>query len=110
MGPDDIELGEEPIHVERRPRSGVVISARLSSDEADRLQAVAALRGVTLSQIAREAITTFLSGGLVDSTSTGPWTGTVSGNGHFELFTVGRRLPVRTEARGPQPVVGASAR
>lgn len=110
MGPDDIELGEEPIQVGRRPRSGVVVSARLSAEEADRLQAVAAQRGITLSQLARQAIATFLSSGLLDSTSSGPWTGTVSGNGHFELFAVGRRLPVRTEARGPEPVVGASTR
>ena len=55
MGPDDIELGDEVIEVERRERAGVVVSVRLSAEEADRLQRMAEDRKTTLSRVAREA-------------------------------------------------------
>ena len=65
MGPKDVELGDEVIEVERRPRAGVVLSVRLSPDEADRLQGIAEARRTTLSQVAREAITSYLSSGAM---------------------------------------------
>jgi hypothetical protein len=63
MGPDDIELGDEMIEVERRAHAGVVVSVRLSAEEADRLQDMAEDRKTTLSRVAREAIVTYLANG-----------------------------------------------
>ena len=60
MGPEDIELGDEVIEVERRPRAGVVVSVRLSADEADQLQRLAEERKTTLSHVAQEALSAFL--------------------------------------------------
>jgi len=61
MGPEDIELGEDVIEVERKPRAGVVVSIRLSADEAARLQRLAEERETTLSQVAQEALSAFLA-------------------------------------------------
>ena len=61
MEPDDIELGDEPIEVERRPRAGLVISVRLSPDEADEIEGIAEERKITVSQVARDAIISFLT-------------------------------------------------
>ncbi len=63
IGPDDIELGDEPIDVERRPRAGVVVSVRLTAEEADRLQTIADGHNTTLSRVAREAIERYLASG-----------------------------------------------
>ena len=63
MGPEDIELGDELIEVERRPRAGVVVSVRLSADEADRLQRLADERKTTLSHVAQEALSAYLAHG-----------------------------------------------
>ena len=60
MGPDEIELGDDMIDVERRERAGVVVSVRLSAEEADQLQSIAEDRKTTLSRVAREAIATYL--------------------------------------------------
>ena len=70
MGPDDIELGDEVIEVERRERAGVVVSVRLSAEEADRLQSMAEDRKTTLSRVAREAIATYLANGLRETDDT----------------------------------------
>src|SRR5713101_5745245 len=87
MEPKDIELGDELIEVERRPRSGVVISVRLSPDEADQLQAKAQARRTTLSSVAREAITSYLSHPSVTTPS--QLTGGISGqDGMSGLFLV----------------------
>ena len=61
MEPNDIELGDEVLDVERRPKAGAVVSVRLTPDETGRLQAIARSRHVTLSQVTREAITSYLS-------------------------------------------------
>jgi hypothetical protein len=37
MGLDDIDLGDDVIEVERKPRAGVIISIRLSAEDADQL-------------------------------------------------------------------------
>jgi len=63
IDPEQFEVGDEPIDVERRPRAGVVVSIRLSPDEADRLQELAAERNMTLSRLGREAIVRLLEGG-----------------------------------------------
>lgn len=63
IGPDNIELGDEAIEVERRERAGVVVSVRLSAEEADRLQDIAESRKTTLSRVAREVIAAYLANG-----------------------------------------------
>jgi hypothetical protein len=91
MGPDDIELGDEVIEVERKPRAGVVVSVRLSADEADQLQNIAEQRETTLSKVAREAVAAYLTHGPDRGPVTSPWTGTVSSSvvgGHFQLTYV----------------------
>jgi hypothetical protein len=85
MGPNDIELGDEVIEVERKPRAGVVVSVRLSAEEADQLQNIAEQRQTTLSKVAREALTGYLAHGPEKAPVMGSWTGTVGVGGHFEL-------------------------
>jgi hypothetical protein len=85
MGPDDIELGDDVIEVERKPRAGVVVSVRLSAEEADQLQRIAERRQTTLSRVAREALTGYIEHGPERVPAMGPWTGTVGIGGHFEL-------------------------
>jgi predicted DNA-binding ribbon-helix-helix protein len=63
IGPDNIELGDEAIEVERRERAGVVVSIRLSADEADQLQDIAESRKTTLSRVVREVIASYLANG-----------------------------------------------
>lgn len=60
---EEFELGDEAIEVERARRSGIVLSVRLSADEAEQVQRLALERGMSLSQIAREALTGLLRGG-----------------------------------------------
>jgi len=72
MERSDVELGDELIEVERRPRAGVVVSVRISADEADALQALAERRRATLSQVAKEAIVAYLSRGPVRQTAAVP--------------------------------------
>jgi predicted transcriptional regulator len=69
MEPEDLELGAEPIDVERRTRSGVVVSVRLSADEADLLQAIAQSHHVTLTDVAREAIIAYIQNPEVGSSA-----------------------------------------
>jgi hypothetical protein len=85
MDPEEIELNDEVVEVERRPRAGVVVSVRLSADEADELQRVAERRGTTLSRVAREAITGYLAHGPGNMPAGAAWTGTVSGSSKLEL-------------------------
>lgn len=82
----DFELGDEPLEVERPRRAGVVLSVRLSPDEADQLQSIAESRRITLSQVAREAITGYLRTGPAPPASA-PWTGTTTGQGSLVLMT-----------------------
>ena len=63
LGPDDIEVGDEVIEVERRERAGVIVSVRLSAEEADRLQSMAEDQKTTLSRVAREVIANYLAHG-----------------------------------------------
>ncbi len=70
MNSAEIELDDEAIEVERRPRSGVVVSVRLAPDEADLLQSIAERRRTTLSQVAREAIIGYLASEPVEKPAT----------------------------------------
>ena len=103
MGPDDIEPGDEVIDVERKPRAGVVVSVRLSAEEADQLQRIAEGRKTTLSRIAREAPTGYLVHGPERAPTAGPWTGTVSIGGHFELSYAAHGATARTAGSVLQP-------
>ena len=103
MGPDDIELGDEVIDVERKPRAGVVVSVRLSAEEADQLQRIAERRKTTLSRVAREALTSYLVHGPERAPAVGPWTGTVSIGGHFELSYPDHGTTARTAGSVSQP-------
>lgn len=77
MARDEYELGEA-VEVERRPRADVVVSVRLSREEAEQLQELAQRRGVTLSRIAREAITSYIDTGGTSRWSAVQWTGTTA--------------------------------
>lgn len=77
---DDFEIGTEPIEVERKPRAGVVISVRLSPDEAEQFQKIAEERGMTVSQIARQALGAFLHATPERQPAFAPWTSTVRKN------------------------------
>ena len=76
---DDFEIGDGPIEVERKPRAGVAISVRLSPDEADRLQQLAEERGITISQLVRQALGAFLRGQPARQPALPPWTSTIAG-------------------------------
>jgi predicted transcriptional regulator len=79
-------MGTEALEVERRPRSGVVVSVRLSPDEADALQNIAERGRLTLSQVAREAIRQYLSGGkTTKDPAVTPWMATISGQANLEV-------------------------
>jgi hypothetical protein len=81
---EDIELGDEPVEVERPRRTGIVLSVRLSPEEADHLQQIAEVRGLTLSKVAREALMLYLRGGGGGTTVAGaPITATLAGDGQL---------------------------
>jgi predicted transcriptional regulator len=56
MDHKNIELGKTIKDVERRPRSGVVLSVRLTAEQADRIENAAHARSLTVSQAVRDAI------------------------------------------------------
>ncbi len=85
MNHSDYELGDQPIEVERRPRSGVVISVRLSAEEADLLSDVAEANGKTVSQVTREALTRYLREPVKSAQQTPSWTGTSTGSSNLEI-------------------------
>ena len=86
MEPSDIELSDEVAELEpRRPRAGVVVSVRLSADEADQLHAMAQQRHLTLSQVTREAISEYLSGGGTRTLVFAPWSSANTGNASVDL-------------------------
>lgn len=104
MAHEDYELGEA-VEVERRPRAGVVISVRLSQDEADQLQELAQQRGTTLSRVAREAITAYLGAGGSARWVAVPWTGTTSYFNNLELIPIqpGSIVVTRGDVRVGEP-------
>ncbi len=86
MDRTDVEMGEETLDVERRPRAGVVVSVRLSPQEADRLQDVAERRRLTISQVAREALSAYLTGGAVGALAAAPLQGGTSNDASLTLI------------------------
>jgi len=107
MGPEDIELGDAPVQVERRPRAGVVLSVRLSPNEADRLQDIAAQRQVPLSTVAREAIVTYLTDGPLARPAVAAWTVGSSGR-QVSLAYPEYGAVARTAGRLPRTALIAS--
>lgn len=85
MENSDIELGMDAIEVERKPRAGVVISARFSAEEADLIQGLAERRRVSLSQVVRDAVAAYLVYGASPVTIATRWTGTTSNFGNLTL-------------------------
>jgi predicted DNA-binding ribbon-helix-helix protein len=55
-GPDDIELGDEAVAVEQPRRAGLVVSIRLSPEEADQLERLADQRRMAISALAKEIV------------------------------------------------------
>ncbi len=55
-GPHDIELGDEAVDVERPGRAGLVVSIRLSPEEADQLERLADQRRMAISALAKEIV------------------------------------------------------
>jgi hypothetical protein len=105
---DMLELDAQSIEVKRRARADVVISVRLSRDEADRLQRLARRSNKTLSQIAREAIVERVNrsagavagttGWTVTSSGMGPVTFMARDDGELRAYTAGdaREITART--------------
>ena len=97
---EDIALDDEPVPVERRARADVVVSVRLSREEAERLQEAARRSHKTLSQTAREAIVSFLQGGGAAPVGGALWTVASSGNAPVYLTIHGKgEMAARTEGR-----------
>ena len=72
---EDFAVGGEQIEVERRPRSGAVVSARVSGSELEQLQDIADQRSMTISQVVREALERYLQGVPTVPWLTSPWAG-----------------------------------
>lgn len=94
---DDVELGEEPVEVERRARAGVVVSVRLSADEAERVFRLAEVRGTTVSSLAREAVARYLRSGAGADSSAVMWTGVTT---NFASLTIQSTASAQLGTRG----------
>lgn len=101
---ENFELDDEPVDVERRPRADVVISVRLSRDEADRLHEAAKRANKTLSQTAREAITNCLGGASPPARGSIQWTVGVSSGAPVYLKTRGGETGAYTIGEGREVV------
>jgi hypothetical protein len=103
IGRDDIELGDEIADFPRRPRTGTVVSVRLSLPEAAALHALAERRGTTLSSVARDAIAAYLERAPLDDPAVPPMTVITSAPAAFTAW-ITRTLPVaRTYGSRIQP-------
>ena len=77
---DDFEIGDEPVEVERKPRGGVVISVRLSAEEADRFQEIAEQGHLTVSQVVRQALGAYLRQESERLPAFAAWSSTIVGD------------------------------
>jgi Ribbon-helix-helix protein, copG family len=68
--PGDIELGDEITEVEVRSPVGLVISVRLSAEEADQLEQIAEKAGKSVTEVAREAVQAVIAAGALPTKST----------------------------------------
>lgn len=62
MERSDFELGEQ-VDAETLPHSGIVVSVRLTADEADALLDLAEREGKSLARVAREALLRYVRAG-----------------------------------------------
>ncbi len=97
----DFEAGDEALVVERKPRAEAVISVRLSSEEANRLQDLAESEQKSVSRFARDVLTSYLDRIIAERTVAGA-TLTTTGEAHVRFGP----LPVRTlgQVRTPERV------
>jgi len=96
----EFEPGEEVLDVDRRPRSGVVVSVRLSEQEAIHLSGIAAARRMTMSQVVRQAVSEFLNGVSVERLAAmpwAPWSGATTAHAPLQLIVPSSRPVLRTE-------------
>jgi hypothetical protein len=70
-GPDDIELGDDAVAVERKRRAGLIVSIRLSPEEADQLERMADARHMSLSALAKEMVAQSLGASPMVPSATG---------------------------------------
>jgi hypothetical protein len=68
--PGDIELGDEITDVEVKRPVGLVISVRLSAEEADQLERIAERAGKSVTDVAREAVQAVIAAGALPTKST----------------------------------------
>ena len=68
--PGDIELGDEITDVEVRRPAGLVVSVRLSAEEADQLERIAERAGKSVTDVAREAVQAAIASGALPTKST----------------------------------------
>ena len=105
---NDIELGDEPLEVERRPRAGAVVSVRLTAEEAARLQDLAERQRTTTSRLVRHIIGEYLKHGSGHQVAVSPWTGTTTGWGNLEVNYARVGPMVRTDGSVLQPARSVS--
>lgn len=104
----DIGLGEE-VKVQRRPQAGVVVSVRLPPEAAERLEQIAEVRGMIVSQVVREALLRYLGAGPMGALTAAPWTITTDAFSTVELTMSSYGAIARTSGRveelsvAPQP-------
>lgn len=70
MNRKNLQTGDESVEVQRQVRAGIVISVRLSPEEADSLHDLAESSDKTLSQIAKEALMAHLRTGSGSTSAT----------------------------------------
>ncbi len=94
----NFEAGDEELVVERRPRAEAVISVRLSTEEASRLQSLAESEHKSVSRFARDVLTTYLDRVVAERTVAGA-TMTTTAETHVRFGP----LPVRTLSQARLP-------
>ena len=101
---DDIELGEEVARSAQGKRpAGIVVSVRLSAQEADQLQLLAQTSGKSLSEVAREALRASLNNAALHVLPAG-FTATATNDTPLSLF--GSLAPTTTAPMAVQHDAG----
>ncbi len=105
MRHEDEELGEE-VKVTRSRRAGMVLSVRLTPEEVEQVLHLTEARGITLSQLAREALTDYLRRGGTGGASGSPPTVTTTGLATLQVHWNGPRTGNETRGNA-QPLEGS---
>lgn len=69
LDPDDLDLGDEETSVQVRHPVGLVVSVRLSAEEADQLERIAEVAGKSVVDVAREAVQATIAAGTLPTRS-----------------------------------------